>query len=38
MTLLNCDSLRATKPLMTDVRLFLDVDFLLLGLFAVFLE
>lgn len=38
MTLLNHDSLRATKPLMIVMWLFLDVEFLLLGLFSVFLE
>lgn len=38
MTLLNCDSLGATKPLRMDMWLSLDGEFLLLGLFSVFLE
>lgn len=38
MTLLNCDSLRATKPLMMDMWLVLDGEFLLLGLLSLFLE
>lgn len=38
MTLLNCDSPRATKPLMMDMWLFLDGEFLLLGLLSLFLE
>lgn len=38
MTLLNCDAPWATKPLMMDMWLFLDGEFLLLGLLSLFLE
>lgn len=38
MTLLNCESPRATKPLMVDMWLFLGGELLLLGLLSLFLE